>query len=91
MTWRRGLLLYLAAMLFSGSCAAETFDQQVEAFIRPLSNGLASIVFYKIDLFGQDFPLIVLWLAVAATFFTFYLGFINIRGFGLALRHVRGH
>ena len=33
----------------------------------------------------------MLWLAVAALFFTFYLGFINIRGFGLALRHVRGH
>ena len=24
-------------------------------------------------------------------FFTFYMGFINIRGFGLAIRHVRGH
>ena len=71
--------------------SAATFDQQVEALIRPLANGLADVVFYKVDLFGQAFPLIVLWLAVAAVFFTFYMGFINIRGFGLAVRHVRGH
>ena len=68
-----------------------TFDQQVEALVRPLANGLSNIVFYKVPILGQDFPLIVLWLAVAALFFTFYMGFINIRGFGLAIRHVRGH
>ncbi|MEP1595576.1 MAG: alanine/glycine:cation symporter family protein [Halieaceae bacterium] len=63
----------------------------MEGLIRPLANGLANVVFYKVDLLGQPFPLIVLWLAVAAVFFTFYMGFINIRGFGLAVRHVRGH
>ena len=70
---------------------AEGFDQRVESLVRPLSDALSAVVFYRIDLFGQPFPLIVLWLAVAALFFTFYLGFINIRGFGLAIRHVRGH
>ena len=34
---------------------------------------------------------IVLWLAIAALFFTFYMGFLNIRGFWLAIRHVKGH
>ena len=90
----RMTLVRLALVLFlfgAASASAETFDQQVEALIRPLANGLASIVFYRIDLFGQPFPLIVLWLAAAALFFTLYMGFINIRGFGLALRHVRGH
>ncbi|MEQ9396021.1 alanine/glycine:cation symporter family protein [Haliea sp.] len=86
--------LGLSALLLS-SCArsaqSATFDQQVEALLRPLANGLADVVFYPVELFGQPFPLIVLWLATAAIFFTFYMGFINIRGFGLALRHVRGH
>jgi alanine or glycine:cation symporter, AGCS family len=83
----------LVALLFSlpALASAATFDQQVESVIRPLANGLANVVFYKVDMFGQAFPLIVLWLAVAAVFFTFYMGFINIRGFGLAVRHVRGH
>jgi AGCS family alanine or glycine:cation symporter len=76
---------------FCASARAEGLDRQVEAVVRPLANSLASFVFYKVDLFGQPFPLIVLWLAVAALFFTFYLGLVNIRGFGLALRHVRGH
>lgn len=39
---------------------------------------------------GADLPLIVLWLICAATFFTFYLGFINLRGFKHALQIVRG-
>ena len=81
----------VAAALISSGSRAESFDAQVENLVRPLANGLSNIVFYKVDLLGQDFPLIVLWLALAAMFFTCYLGFINIRGFGLALRHVRGH
>ena len=89
----RSKIYVVLALLFSlpSLASAATFDQQVEALIRPLANGLANVVFYKVDLFGQAFPLIVLWLAVAAVFFTFYMGFINIRGFGLAVRHVRGH
>ena len=91
MGWGRVLALFSVTMLLASPALSETFDQQVEAVVRPLANGLSAVVFYKIDLFGQGFPLIVLWLAVAAVFFTFYMGFINIRGFGLAIRHVRGH
>ncbi len=91
MASHRALALTAALLLSATGAAAETFDQRVEAVVRPLANGLAGIVFYKVDLFGQPFPLIVLWLAVAAVFFTLYLGFLNIRGFGLAIRHVKGH
>ena len=69
---------------------AESFDARVEALVRPWANALSNIIFYKIDLFGQGFPIIVLWLAIAAVFFTLYMGFLNIRGFSFALRHVRG-
>ena len=90
---RRSLSAFSALFCFflASTVYAQSFDQQVESVIRPLANSLASVVFYKISLFGQPFPLIVLWLAVAAIFFTLYMGFINIRGFGLAVRHVRGH
>jgi AGCS family alanine or glycine:cation symporter len=87
----RALAAAVLMMSYAAGVSAESFDQQVEALVRPLANGLASVVFYKINLFGQPFPLIVLWLAVAALFFTFYFGFLNIRGFGLAIRHVKGH
>lgn len=81
----------VALWSFATAAHAQGIDQQVESLVRPLANALSAVVFYKVPLFGEPFPLIVLWLAVAALFFTFYMGFINIRGFRLALRHVRGH
>jgi AGCS family alanine or glycine:cation symporter len=91
MGWSRALACAVIYLFSVPSALADSFDQKVEALVRPLANGLSSVVFFKIELFGEAFPLIVLWLALAAVFFTLYLGFINIRGFGLAVRHVRGH
>ncbi len=80
-----------ACVLFGPQAVlAEGFDDKVEALVRPWASALSNIIFYEIDLFGQGFPLIVLWLAIAAIFFTVYMGFLNIRGFSLAVRHVRG-
>jgi AGCS family alanine or glycine:cation symporter len=67
-----------------------SLDQQIDQLIKPLAEGLSDIVFYQISIFGQGFPLIVLWLVTAAVFFTGYLGFINIRGFSKALSIVSG-
>ena len=67
-----------------------TPDQWVEAWVRPIAAGLSGAVFYSVPIGGSDVPLIVLWLAAAAVFFTVYLRFINIRALGLAIRHVRG-
>lgn len=67
-----------------------SLDQQVEAVVRPVADVLSRVVFFPLELFGQEFPIIVLWLATAAVFFTLYLGFLNVRGFALGLRHVRG-
>jgi AGCS family alanine or glycine:cation symporter len=87
----RNLATAVLAMSMLSTAQAESFDQQVEAVVRPLANGLSSLVFYPLPIAGHEVPLIVLWLAVAALFFTLYFGFINIRGFGYAIRHVRGH
>lgn len=42
------------------------------------------------NLIGQEIPFVVLWLIAGATFFTFRMGFINVRAFGHALRVVKG-
>jgi AGCS family alanine or glycine:cation symporter len=84
-----GLLVLIASAL----CAAPTrasIDETVEAVIGPFADALSSFIFYRIPIFGVDIPWIVLWLAIAASFFTLYLGFLNIRAFPLALRLVRG-
>ena len=65
-------------------------DQWVEAHVGPVAEALSSAVFYTIPVVGTQVPLIVIWLAVAAVFFTVYLRFINLRALGLAIRHVKG-
>ena len=67
-----------------------SLDQQIDQLINPLARGLSDIIFYQINIFGQGFPLIVLWLVSAAVFFTCYLGFINIRAFSKAISIVSG-
>ena len=63
-----------------------SIDQQIDQLVQPLSSALSNFIFYKIPILGNDFPIIVLWLVSAATFFTFYYGFINIRAFKSALK-----
>jgi AGCS family alanine or glycine:cation symporter len=89
------LWLILFSSVFPSFCFAQTteslgFDQQLDHWLRPIADTLISIIFYTIPLAGADFPLIVLWLIIAAIIFTFYFGFINIKGFGHALKVVRG-
>ena len=76
--------------MHAGSAFAASIDQTVELWVGPLAATLSSIVFFEINFFGQMAPIIVLWLVIAALFFTVYLGFINLRGFGYALRIVKG-
>ena len=65
-------------------------DQWVESVLGPLTAAFANFVFYAVPVAGQQLPLIVVWLGVAAVFFTLYFRFINFRGLWLAIRHVRG-
>ena len=68
----------------------DTLAASIDAFMAPLASALAAFVFFSVPVFGQQVPLVVAWLAIGALFFTLYLRFINIRGFWLAFRHVRG-
>lgn len=69
---------------------ASGIENFVEHTFAPFADKLNSIIFFGIDVGGQEFPLIVAWLVAGALFFTIYLGFISIRGFPHALRLVRG-
>ena len=84
------LSLLAVFLLAVGNPAVAGIDTAVESFMAPITAALSSFVFYRLPLFGYQIPWIVLWLTIAASFFTLYLGFINIRGFALAVRLVRG-
>lgn len=51
------------------------FSAQLEPLLAPVVSALSSVLFYDV----KGFPFIVLWLVVAALFFTFYLRFVNYR------------
>lgn len=61
-----------------------------EPFFDRILNRITEIVFYPVTIGGVDILPIVVWLIVAAVFFTVYLGFLNVRGFAHAINLVRG-
>jgi alanine or glycine:cation symporter, AGCS family len=72
------------------AAAGGGIDEAVNAVVAPAANFVAGIVFYAIPVAGVDVPLIVIWLAAAAVFFTLYFRFINFRAFNHALALIRG-
>lgn len=60
-----------------------SLDQKIDALFEPIALWFESVVFYSIPVVeGQNLKLVLVWLALAAVFFTLYLGFINLRYFG---------
>lgn len=93
-TARNGLLMAILVPTLIVMTSARAFAQDdapsgVDAILAPLVNVLVAVLFFPI--FGENgFPFIVLWLAIGALFFTFRMGFINLRGFKHAIDVVRG-
>lgn len=72
-------------------------DQLIDEKFAGVAEAASGVIFYSVDLGVKSIsgdpvqlPLILLWLAGAAFFFTFYLGFINIRYFKHAIDVLRG-
>jgi AGCS family alanine or glycine:cation symporter len=65
---------------------AESF-LHIASAVTSFFSGLA---FSQLHLFGVDIEWAVLWMAVPMVFFTLYLGFINVRGFPMAIRILKG-
>ncbi|MEL6727174.1 MAG: alanine/glycine:cation symporter family protein [Pseudomonadota bacterium] len=67
-----------------------SLDTIINEVVQPVTDAVSSFIFYSVPIAGSDVPLIVCWLIFGACFFTIYLGFINVRGFGHALDVARG-
>ncbi len=66
-------------------------DERINDMIKPAVDWLAAIFFYKpLAAIGFEMPLVVLWLVVGATFFTVYMGFVNLKGIKHAFQLIRG-
>lgn len=84
------LFYILGVSLCSMTAAQAGIDEAINTATAPIATLIGQIVFFKIPVFGAQLPVVVLWLVVGAVFFTFYMGFINLRGFKHAIELVRG-
>jgi len=83
-------LLLILPVAFFVTPAFAGIDETINGITAPIAIWVGSVVFFKIPVFGAQLPLVVLWLIAGAIFFTFYMRFINLRGFRHAIELVRG-
>ncbi len=77
-------------VLSQSNALAQGIDEAINNALTPVSNLLVSVVFFKLNVAGVGVPLVVVWLVLGSIFCTFYLEFINLRGFAHALRLIKG-
>ena len=70
--------------------ALASIESSIDGVFSGVSDALSSVIFYSVSIGGATFPLIVGWLVLAGVVFTAYFGFIQFRGFKVALETVRG-
>ncbi|MGP9800877.1 alanine/glycine:cation symporter family protein [Rheinheimera sp. NSM] len=68
-----------------------TTDFSFQHAFESLTSKLAAVVFYAFDINGIAIPMVLIWLISGALVFTCYLGFINVRGFGHAIRLLKNN
>lgn len=88
-------LLALFATIFPASLRAEdaapTLASRIDAAVAPIAKLFDQIIFFGVEVGdGVVLPLVLVLLGFTAVFLTIYFKFINLRGFGIALRTARG-
>ncbi len=93
------LLLFLFAnillpiFLFAQETQEKGLDEKINEFVQPATDAVSKIVFYPIQ-FGSTestkMPIVIIFLLLAATFFTFYFKFVNLRGWKTFFDTVKG-
>lgn len=77
----RKLFLTLVAFLCSiQQSYAFNMDATIEKYVAPVSDKVASVMFFPITILGVQIPVIILWIIIAGLFFTFYFRWIGIWG-----------
>lgn len=77
----RKLFLTLAAFFCTVQQSfAFNLDATIEKYVTPVSDKIYHIMFFPVNLFGTQVPVIILWILAAGLFFTFYFRWIGIWG-----------
>jgi len=69
----------------------KTLSTRIDEAVAPVAKLFDSLVFYGVKVSdGVTLPIVLVLLGFTAVFLTIYFKFINLRGFGIALRTARG-
>ena len=92
MTKLRVGIITLIGLFASFSAFAQEvgIDEKINLAIKPFADAVAGAVFSSFPVDGVQIPFVLVWLIVAATIFTFYFKFINLRAFKHGFELVRG-
>ncbi len=88
---KSAVLPFTAAVAMAAPAHAQeamTIDQKVNEMFATLTGPFVNLIFAPLP--GTSFPWIVMWLVVAATIFTVYFGFVQLRYFAHSIRLVKG-
>jgi len=81
----------LVGLLTSVSVFADAgIDEKINLAVKPFADAVAGFVFSSFTVGGVAIPFVLVWLIVAASIFTVYFRFINIRAFKHGFELVRG-
>jgi len=80
----------LVLLLPATALAQESVDQRIDEAVKPYADAVAGFIFSSFPVAGVQIPFVLVWLIAAATFFTFYFRFINLRAMKHGFQLVRG-
>jgi AGCS family alanine or glycine:cation symporter len=85
------LLLVIPLITFAQESTSKiSMDERIEAWFKPISDVVSSVVFYPISIVGTEVPIVIILLLLAALYFTLYNRFANFTLMGVAIRATRG-
>ena len=78
-------MLFTTMLMTLQSAQAMNVDEFMDKHVAPISDAVAKLIFFPINICGNDVPLIIFWVLIAGFFFTFYFKGISVWGFKHAL------
>ena len=79
------MMLFTTMLMTLQSAQAMNVDEFMDKHVAPISDAVAKLIFFPINICGCDVPLIIFWVLIAGFFFTFYFKGISVWGFKHAL------
>lgn len=78
-------MLFTTMLMTLQSAQAMNVDAFMDKHVAPVSDAVAKLIFFPVNICGNDVPLIIFWVLIAGFFFTFYFKGISVWGFKHAI------